>query len=175
MHDTEDKAWWVSHGARLEEEFVATFGPGLGLDVTLNPAKSHDPFAPDLLLDGREADLKVQNTPFFTARRRGLDPQHTVTFNRKDLLRYRELYPELIVVFWISWTVTSWPRAAPTHHVRPMADVWTAPLDKISRLVETGRAPLHRYGRRLDDTAGNAKESYLLDLRWLDEVTVTWP
>ncbi len=175
MHDTEDKNWWVRHGERLELEFVERIGSEFDLDVEINPAKSHDTFAPDLILDGELADLKVQNTPFFTAGRRGFDPQHTVTFNRKDLLRYQELYPRLTVVFWIEWTVTSWPHANPTHHVRPMSGVWTTPLDKISGLVETGRAPLHRYGRRIGDTAGNAQESYLLDLRWLDEVTVAWP
>jgi hypothetical protein len=36
------------------------------------------------------------------------------------------------------------------------------------RLIETSNAPLHSYQRRHDDLQGNAKESYLVDVRALE-------
>jgi hypothetical protein len=96
-HGTEDKQWWLRHGERLEADFVELCVTHLALDVCLNPAKLVDPTAPDLLVDGKIADLKTQNTPFFTASRYGLDPRFTITFNWKDYERYRKLYPDIII------------------------------------------------------------------------------
>ncbi|NBT26093.1 MAG: hypothetical protein EBT09_05980 [Actinobacteria bacterium] len=96
-HGTEDKQWWLRHGERLEADFVELCVTHLALDVCLNPAKLVDPTAPNLLVDGKIADLKTQNKPFFTASRYGLDPCFTITFNRNDYERYRKLYPDIII------------------------------------------------------------------------------
>ncbi len=151
MHDTEDKLWWTEHGARMEARFVDEVAPQLGLDAVLNPAKASDPFAPDLIVRGQLADLKVQNTPFFTAARYGLDPQHTVTFNRKDYLRYSELYPEIELFFWVAWTTLEWPARQPRARVQKMAGLWEVPFARLARRVKDGEAPLQRVptsGRR---------------------------
>ena len=68
MHNTEDKAWWVVHGATKEEEFVSLVAPQIGLKAEINPEKLKDDYAPDLVIDDdrKIADLKAQNTPFFT-------------------------------------------------------------------------------------------------------------
>lgn len=172
MHDTEDKLWWTGHGARMEVRFVDQVAPRLGLEAVINPAKATDPFAPDLLLRGQLADLKVQNTPFFMASRYGLDPQYAVTFNRKDYLRYSELYPEIQLLFWVAWKTLEWPKAAPRARVARMAGLWEVPFAELARRVKDGEAPLHRYQRRVGDQAGNAKDSYLFDLRTFTELSV---
>lgn len=172
MHDTEDKLWWTEHGARMEVRFVAEVAPHLGLDAALNPAKTADPFAPDLLVAGQLADLKVQNTPFFTASRYGLDPQHTVTFNRRDYLRYSELYPEILLFFWVAWTTLAWPRTAPRVRVAKMAGVCEVPFARLAGRVKAGEVPLHSCRRRVGDRAGNATESHLFDLRTFTDLSV---
>src|SRR3989344_8017214 len=105
-HDTEDKSWWLLHGAQLEERFVEVCCKHLHLSAAINPVKITNPTAPDLVVNGRLADLKTQNTPFFTAARYGLDPRFAVTFNRKDYERYKRFYPDIDIYYWVDWTQT---------------------------------------------------------------------
>ena len=82
-HDTEDKNWWLEHGLTLEYEFVQMCKKSRRIDAVPNPSKASEPWAPDLIVNSELADLKVQNTPFFTASRYEMNPRFTVTFNRK--------------------------------------------------------------------------------------------
>jgi hypothetical protein len=169
MHDTEDKGWWVIEWAKHEQLFVAQVCPRLGLAATINPAKQHDRYAPDLLVDGRVADLKCQQTPFFKARvLYNLDPQYVVTFNRKDYMRYQRTYPGIVIYFWLDWQVREMAIGRATFAVAPLAGVWRAPFAQLAALIERGAAPLHAYQRRRSDTQGNAKDSYLVDVRALE-------
>ena len=166
-HDTEDKAWWVAHGESMEAPFVALCQQKLGIDAQINPAKSEDPTAPDLLVSGEVADLKVQNTPFFSAGRYGLDPRFAVTLNRTDVERYTTLYPRIVIYFWVDWLQLEWRDLA----VAPLRGVWRANLAAVTAMIELG-APEHSYVRRRDDRRGNAKSSYLLDLQELELVAL---
>jgi hypothetical protein len=171
MHDTEDKGWWVIEGAKQEQLFVAQVCPKLGLAAPINPAKRHNRYAPDIVVDGRVADLKCQQTPFFKARvLYNLDPQYVVTFNRKDYLRYQRLYPSIIIYFWLDWQVREMLIGPTKFVVTPLAGVWRAPLRQIAALIEQGSAPLHAYQRRQADRQGNARDSYLMDVRALERL-----
>ena len=117
LHDTEDKDWWVVYGADLEKKFVEKVCPKIGLKGKINPKKEIDPTAPDLIVNNRLADLKTQNTPFFTVSRYNkrvgenklpFDPTFTVIFNKIDYLIYRELYPNLDIYFWVHWKQTKY-------------------------------------------------------------------
>ena len=55
-----------------------------------------------------------------------------------------------------------------TFAVAPLAGVWRAPFAQLATLIEQRTAPLHVYQRRQDDLQGNAKESYLVDVRGLE-------
>lgn len=167
-HNTEDKHWWLRHGERLELDFVDLCVTHLALDIRLNPAKLLDPTAPDLLVDGKIADLKTQNTPFFTASRYGLDPRFTVTFNRKDYERYISLYPDIAIFYWIDWTQTTWRDMS----VDYLAGVYTLPFSKVCDLIERG-APEHSYINRRSDSRGNAKSSFLFDVRHFVQLAST--
>ncbi len=174
MHNTEDKAWWVLEGARLEQKFVENVSPKIGLKAIINPDKEKDPFAPDLLVDADQklADLKTQNTPFFKAKELyGLDPQYTVTFNKKDYQRYTEKYKGITIIFWVCWTDVSKKISDITYTVQPMVGVWRCTLEDVEGFVNEG-APLHEYQRRKEDKDGNARDSYLFDLRNMKQL---WP
>jgi hypothetical protein len=169
MHDTEDKQWWVIEWAKKEQLFVTQVCPALGLTAAINPAKQHDRYAPDIVVQGKIADLKCQQTPFFKARvLYNLDPQYVVTFNRKDYLRYQRRYPSIDIYFWLDWQVRQMQIGQSTFTVQALAGVWRAPFARLARLIETNNAPLHAYQRRRDDLQGNAKESYLVDVRTLE-------
>lgn len=163
--DPQDKKAYCEYGVKKEFEFIEFFNLYVEEGgVEINPKKETDPFAPDIILYGELADLKSQRTPFFTAKRYHLDPRFTVTFNRKDVLRYRELYPYLHIVFWIDWKTTEWSgiKVAENHAV------YLATFEQIERLVLS--APLHEYKDRKHDREGNARSSYLLDVREFTQI-----
>ncbi|UCJ17192.1 hypothetical protein K5Q02_02005 [Pseudomonas sp. MM211] len=174
IHNTEDKGWWCHHGLHLERSFVELCSRHLRLTAMENPEKSHNPYAPDLLVEGRLADLKVQNTPFFVSARYGLNPRRTVTFNRKDYERYSRLYPQIDIYYWVDWTQTE----SRFGRVDYLAGIYRLPFAQLAKLIEAS-APEHFYAHRMHDTQGNAKSSFLLDLdhfeTLLERDTITAP
>ncbi len=162
----EDKPFWTGAGASKEAEFVDRVLPAIGFAGCLNPQKLSDPYAPDLVVEGRLADLKCQRTPFFKAHGLyGIDPQFAVTFNDKDYRRYREHYPSIDVFFWVVWQTTERTIGGEVYAVRPMAGVWRASFPALRRRIEQRRVGAHEYLRRLFDDQGNAKHSYVFDVR----------
>jgi hypothetical protein len=171
----EDKSYWCKRGEQDERDFVAFVAAGHGLSVQPNPLKRFDPYAPDLLLDGSLADLKAQRTPFFTAERYGLDPQFTVTLNAKDLERYGALDEDLAILFWVRWDRLRAKFGRRSYQVRPLEGVWLTRVSEVLARVESGDVPYHTYLHRVDDTHGNAKASYLLDLGWMQLIPYRIP
>lgn len=162
-YHTEDKQSWCREGARLEEEFVENVVPLIGRRLVINPEKIYNPRAIDLqdLDRGRYADLKSQNTPFFTAASVDprYDPRFTVTFNRKDYLHYARKYPLCDIYFCVNWTQTSYQNI----QIEPLEGVWVSRFPDMRKLIEDGLVPLHPYKYRKGD-AVNARDSYLFDL-----------
>ena len=165
-HDTEDKDWWCIHGEKLEEEFVRICHAKLGIDIRINPEKATNRYAHDLVFTDktgatRIADLKCQNTPFFTAARYGIDPRFAVTFNRKDYERYKSLYPSIVIFYWIDWKQLQWQNLT----VDYLGGFYALPFSHMTKLIESGKVPEHEYIFRKNDMAGNAKSSFIFDLR----------
>lgn len=174
MHNTEDKNWWVGYGLEREHDFVENIAPKAHLVAMINPEKKQNRYAPDLLIDTDEkiADLKTQETPFFTAgRHRGYDPTYTVTFNKKDYDRYKSLYPTISLIFWVNWGITEMTLGQRTIKTSKIHGVWRCTLTDITEFITIDHAPLHSYQRRTDDEV-NARDSYLLDLRKMTQVWV---
>lgn len=157
MTTTEDKLAYCRMGESLEYYFLERFVPRLCLDMVRNPRKVVDPYSPDLLWDGQYADLKVQRTPFFTAQRYGYDPAFTVTFNRKDLERYQRLYPEIRILFYVVWIESSFRGIS----VPRVHGLWWTDLLQLHTLAQHE----HQYQRRRNDQYGNARSSFLIDVR----------
>lgn len=164
--DNEDKAWWIEHGLALEHIFVEQVCPKIGLNARMNPDKERDPMVHDLIINNRIADLKTQNTPFYTASQykkadgTRYNPSRTVTFNYKDMIRYKHLYPHILIAFWVNWPDSEKYGI----EVNAINGVWLADLDRLEELMEEGRMRIHNYQNRVDDVVGNAKVSYLIDL-----------
>ncbi|MFP9193613.1 hypothetical protein [Natronosalvus vescus] len=162
--DTEDKTPWLRFGEQREGTFLESVAPEIGLDADRNPAKDDDPTALDLLVDGEAADLKTQETPFFTAESNyDLPPQYVVTFNANDYRRYQRKNDPAIL-FWVRWHDELSGYGA---SVEEMEGVWRLSFDRLESMIESGDAPLHQYRRRIGDRM-NANASYLLDLRRMD-------
>lgn len=152
---TEDKKFWLKYGGEMEEKFCQLYPWAI-----LNPQKEENPLLPDLLI---EAELKYRTKPFFRAKELyGMEPQYTITFNKKDYEYYQRKHPALVIIFWVKWEMTEWQG----YTVEPMEGIWIAPFPRIVNLVKSG-APLHQYLKRKGDEV-NAKESYLFDLREFD-------
>lgn len=164
--NTEDKGIWVVAGADMEVEFVERIVPLLGLDIRIHPDKQKNPYSIDLYDydNGRPADLKTQETPFFMAAKKypgfGYDPQYTVTFNHKDYVRYKQFYPDCDIYYYVSWKQTENYGVK----IEPMTGVWVAAFQDMRRLIENSQVALHAYQYRRGDQV-NAKDSYLFDLR----------
>lgn len=166
LHDTEDKNWWVKHGLLKEYRFVSDLAPRAGLQATINPDKRNNPYAPDLVIDSdmKLADLKCQNTPFFKAQELyNIAPTFAVTFNVKDFDKYSKDYPAIEIVFWVKWEQLSLELRGQTYRVDYLEGVWRCSFSEIRGWVANRRP--HSYSRRKDDHNGNAKDSYVLDLR----------
>lgn len=163
--DLQNKGDWCMHGEKKERVFVRKYGSVL--NVKINPEKDYNRYAPDLINTSTKkyVDLKTQNSPFFQAQSRySLDPQFTVVFNTKDRQRYQDNYPDLEIYFWVDWKAVRFEgHRGQSISVDPMIGVWHITFSHLNDLCQV--APIHSYRQRRNDKRGNAKASYLLDLR----------
>lgn len=166
LHSTEDKPWWCLHGNRLEEKFVKIISERTDVTASINPDKRHNKYAPDLIVGSWLADLKTQNTPFFTADKYSVNPQYAVTFNRKDYERYTKTYPGIHIYFWIDWQTLTYG----TKVVHYMHGIYGITFRRLSQLIL--EAPEHFYKKRIDDKTGNAKSSFILDVRQFKKINI---
>ena len=123
--------------------------PAYGLDACINPEKETNVYAPDLIVNGEIADLKVQTIPFFTAD----DPQWCVTFNFKSRKMYALYYPDIMIYYLVNWR----KRQMGNISVQPLYGVWRV------RFRDMDFSVLHEYKNKRG--GGNAQKSYLLALR----------
>jgi hypothetical protein len=164
-HDTEDRVWWLRYGEKLEDQFVGFMSETLHIAAVRNPAKETDPTAPDLIVEGVLAEVKTQNTPFFTAARHGFEPRFAVSFNRKDYDYYSRCYPELIVYFWVDWKQLEGYGT----RIEYFGGIFRLPFPKLKALIDSSERE-HHYLHRKHDTQRNAKSSFLVDVRKLEAV-----
>jgi hypothetical protein len=161
--DLQAKKIWCKDGEKIEEAFIQKFGDKLNLQI--NPEKLTNPYAPDLLFEGNLiADLKTQNTPFFKAEKiYGIDSTYAVVFNRKDAIRYFKLYKEIVIYFWIEWHSVRFEMGSYKNEVEYIKGVWKIDFLNLIEILKV--APLHEYQQRKNDVKGNAKSSFVLDIR----------
>lgn len=165
-HDTEDKQFWVKKYYLKEVEFCERLAPNINIKAVINPNKRDNPTLPDLLVNGRLADLKYQSTPFYSAGvNYGYDPQYTVTFNQKDYFNYQDNYPDLDIFYWVDYPDMKKEYRGNIVKINRFEGVFFIKFQDLKGLIEEKHSPLHDYQRRTRDTVGNAKSSYLLDIR----------
>ena len=93
-----------------------------------------------------------------------MDPQFTVTLNRKDAGRYMRLYPSIILYFWVDWPEETRYGVA----IKETRGVWVASMRKLAPML-LHTAPIHAYQQRVGDKV-NATQSYLIDIREITKV-----
>lgn len=170
LFNTEDRDKWYEYGEVSEKNFINKVAPTLKIDIRENPEKKCNKWAIDLYdyTNNRYADLKEQDTPFFTASRyyyNGIpyDPSFTVTFNKKDYEYYSTEYKDCDIYFWVNWKQLSYEYNGNTIKVLPIKGVWVARFEKMASMIESGRVVLHKYIHRKNDSH-NARDSYLFSL-----------
>lgn len=166
LFNTEDRTQWYVWGEGEENDFIERIVPRLGIDLRINPEKAQKPWEIDLFdyTHNRYADLKTQNTPFFTAGRYmyggvPYDPTYTVTFNKKDYENYIEKHPDCDIYFWVYWSQLAYRNI----RVNELYGVWRAPFQRMAEKIQAGEVVLHVYMHRVNDDH-NARESYLFNL-----------
>lgn len=162
--DTEDKESWYEFGEDKELEFLKKIAPQIGMEIKMNPEKKKDSSAIDFVSGSRYVDLKKQETPFFKSGiKYGLDPQYCVTFNTNDYHSYVNNYDsnKVEVIFWVDWKILKKFNVS----VVPMHGVWIVSVEEIKKWVENNSLNIVNYQRRQFDTRGNARSSYLLNLK----------
>ena len=94
---------------------------------------------------------------------------HTSTINLKDVARYKELYPNIIVIFDVLWDEANRKKVIEgrEYEVEPMHKTYAGFIQNIrSAVISCGNKKVEYQGR-VNDTAGNAKVSYVFDVRKL--------
>mgnify|MGYP003329122385 FL=1 len=167
LNNTEEKSKWCEeYGEKTELAFAVGQMHQVGLPTFLNPEKAKDKYAHDLYTIF-QTDLKSVRTPLFKAQQLyGIDPQYAVTFNYKDGKRYKDLYPNIVVIFDVHWEDNCRMIInGLSYSVRPMHHVFAGFLTDIREaIIKSGNHRIE-YARRVNDESGNAKESYVFDVR----------
>lgn len=163
-HDLQDKTHWCKDGESLEHLFVERWGNELGYDI--NPGKKQSRYVPDLinLNNGLLADLKVQNTPFFKSEKLfGIPPTYAVVFNLKDKLHYAADYPNIEILYWVDWKAVRAIIGDKMYSVSEFRGVFKTTFVELNKHLTD--ANLHIYQQRIFDDKGNARSSYVVDIR----------
>ena len=97
-NDLQDKQAWCIAGEESEDAFIRNQGFDQ-VTVLPNPAKNSDKFTHDMQMLF-PADLKTIRSAWRLSKSMfGLDPKYAISLNRKDVIRYNKLYPNIIIVF----------------------------------------------------------------------------
>jgi hypothetical protein len=147
--DNEDKLSWCALGEEQEIEFINTH-TFKDTVLCINPEKDLDKYTFDMRIN-MPCDLKSIRTPWIYAQEKfGIDPKHAVSINQKDLRRYSELYPNIVIVFDV--------------HFAEYKAIHFATISHFKKLLKDGEMHKHEYQNRKDDTKGNAKVSYVFNI-----------
>lgn len=160
-----DKADFYAYGTAKERLFVRMIAPKYGLSAEIHPAKESDKYHPDLLVDGKIADLKAKEEPFFMALDMfKIDPQYCVSFDVHDMERYAKLFPEIEIYFWVNWSVVVKEFRGWTYRVDQVNSVWVGTLDEINQ----HHVAVHK--RKALPAESSHEEGMILDVRKLREL-----
>ncbi len=168
--DLNDKsAWCQEYGEAVESRFCVERMYELGMSSYMNIEKRQNKYAHDMFAVF-QSDLKTVRTPFFKAQEMyGIDPQYAVTINQKDIERYKKLYPNIIVIFDVLWDRTNCRKEldGKVYSVEPMHKTYAGFIHDIRTAVMATGSKKVEYQGRVGDTNGNAKVSYVFDVRKL--------
>ena len=160
--NTEDKSKWIDWGVAKESTFLWLCEQ---YNILQGIKKSSGPvYLPEFVYEDRYLDLKTVRTPFFLSQQKfNIDPNFAVTLNKQDVLDCTIKYPECQIVFWVNWKATTNFGVS----VKKQQGVWFLSYERMEKMISD--SPLHKYQNRIHDSNGNAKDSYVLDLRHMEQ------
>jgi hypothetical protein len=166
---TEDKLAYCKEASDTQEPLFVEFLNNLdrcNFKAEINPDKETNPYTHDLIVNGYSSDLKTQDTPFFKANKLyNIDPQWAITYNHKDYMNYKKKYTNNNKQFLIFFDVTRKNEEMFGVNTFAMRAIFVAKASEIELIIESAQVPLHEYINRKDDQKGNAKSSYVIDVR----------
>ncbi len=150
--NNENKKEWCTYGEQLELDFIKN-NKFKHTALCINPEKDTDKFTFDMRINF-PCDLKSITTPWKLSKELfGIPSDYAVSINQKDLRRYMKLYPNICIIFDVKY---------PNYkciHFGFISDFITMMGDETLHR--------HEYKNRKTDTQGNAKVSYIFDIRRL--------
>jgi len=166
---TEDKSAYCQLASDIQEpEFVTFLNtlPFTSYKAKINPNKKNNPYTHDLIVNRFKSDLKTQDTPFFLANKLyNIDPQWAITYNHKDYINYKKNYTNKNIEMLLFFDLKRKDEINYGIQTYPMRAVFITKAAVIEKMIENNEIPLHEYKNRKDDLNGNAKNSYVIDVR----------
>jgi hypothetical protein len=162
--NSEDKDGYCEYAAKvLEPSFVKKFGIGgiLNMPIMINPEKKVNKYAIDFISlreDRKKIDLKVEETPFFTSSKYGVNPQNAFTINVFDIMSYIKKGQDIGILIWQNFEKDMCEydseifRSEGVYYTTAQ-EIHDIPNKKI-RVIS----------RRINDLQGNKPDSYVLDV-----------
>jgi hypothetical protein len=184
VHNPEDKLAYCKESETTEAFFIDMMNRHSQLTIMKNPEKDKTEkgiYAADLWVPGWGlCDLKAQQTPFFTSRKKsGIEPNKAVTFNQKDVQRYSEIYENIGIFFWVNWVNNTDERFGTVNY---RWGVYFIRLHEIREIIASNISKNHVYLNRKEEDdkhflaqkamnrQGNAKDSWFLSIDWMEPV-----
>ena len=159
--DLQDKQAWCDLGELEEGNFLERQDFHL-VHVLPNVTKDVDKYAHDMRISF-PADLKTIRSSWRKSQELfGIQPKYAISINKKDVDRYNDLYPNMIIILDIEIEYINENDGG----LSVYKTVRWVDMTRINRLIKSGFAKEHQYKERTEDTQGNAKSSYVFDCRW---------
>ena len=177
----QDKGFWCRKGEAKELQFVKLVAQlqksnkiSFKGTVDIHPAKVHNKYHPDLLIDGKcIGEVKTKNSPLFMADSYGISPQFALTMDLKDSFNYNKYLDEgkdIHLFIWIKWEAHRMESAGTTTKVGRLAGIWQAKFSALREFQLTTPPPIHWYKKRPSRIFSH--DSYC---RWREELACFEP
>jgi hypothetical protein len=168
--DTENKELWYKKSLHWEKYFCDNIANMFGIEAIINPEKIRNPMAIDLIIKSQKGDilteLKPQFTPFFKSKELyGIDSQFAFAFNVRDYYEYKNFNSNIWILFWLFWLENKMDINKKEYKVSSICGLWTCSIKMLNNFIINKKPDIHIYKKRINDNNGNAKNSYIFDIR----------
>ncbi len=187
--DLENKSFWCKFGNKQESAFVDVMQRmKTPYSIKIHPAKSQNPYHPDLLVSLTSngscvietGEVKIKNSPLFYADKNYKIPsQYALTMDLKDSFNYMKLLNsgvDLVIFIWVLWEAhkmeVNYNGKTKEYFVDPMKGIWVTRFSKLRLYEELVKPPIHWYNNK-----GRQPTQYIYgqEKTWCDELLAFEP
>lgn len=154
----------IIEGEKLEDYFMEKVAPYIGISVVRNPARDIKHYKLDFLIDGKEAELKCTNIPFFKlSMENGIDPAYLVKLGDYQYRYYKSLYPLDFDIYYWANRINDYKRYE--HTCARISGVWKIPFSQLVGKVIRGECYRFAYTKEDDiNQKSDSKEPYFFNV-----------